>query len=138
MPPRFLPRRPLGRTRFLATALGAGDLADRAVPKERCVATLRRALDAGVNVVDTAPMYEDGFSEEIVGEALRGRREGVFLVDKIDHLDRPVAGQLDESLGRLGLPSVDLLVFHAVPDVAAWRKLEARGGGIEALGEEIA
>lgn len=138
MAPRFSPRRPLGRTGFLATALGAGDLADRAVPRETCVATLRRALDAGLNVVDTAPMYEDGSSEEIVGEALRGRREGVFVVDKIDHLDRPVAGQLDESLARLGLPAVDLLVFHAVKDLAAWGRLAARGGGMAELGEEVA
>src|SRR5512143_2159349 len=74
MPPRFRPTRPLGRTGFVATAIGAGDLADRSVPKDRCVSTLRRALDAGVNVVDTAPMYEDGYSEEIVGEALPRRR----------------------------------------------------------------
>ena len=138
MPPRFVPRRPLGRTGFAATAVGAGDLADRSVPKDRCVATLRRALDAGVNVVDTAPMYEDGYSEEIVGEALRDRREGVLVVDKIDHLDRPVDAQLDASLGRLGLPSVDLLVFHAVSDVATWSRLAARGGGMAELGEEIA
>ncbi len=138
MAPRFAPRRPLGRTGFVATALGAGDLADRAVPRATCVATLRRALDAGLNVVDTAPMYEDGYSEEIVGEALRGRRGGVLVVDKIDDLRRPVAEQLDASLGRLGLPSVDLLVFHAVPDVAAWSRLAARAGGMAELGEEIA
>ncbi len=138
MAPRFRPTRPLGRTGFRATAIGAGDLADRSLPKERCVATLRRALDAGVNVVDTAPMYEDGWSEEIVGEALRGRREGAFVVDKIDHLDRPVAPQLDASLARLGLPSVDLLVFHGVSDVDAWRRLEARGGGMAELADEIA
>jgi aryl-alcohol dehydrogenase-like predicted oxidoreductase len=138
MAPRFAPRRSLGRTGFVATALGAGDLADRAVPKETSVATLRRALDAGLNVVDTAPMYEDGYSEEIVGAALRGRREGVLLVDKIDHLDRPVAAQLDGSLARLDLPAVDVLVFHAVPDVATWSRLAARGGGMAELGEEIA
>lgn len=83
-------------------------------------------------------MYEDGYSEEIVGEALRGRRDGLFLVDKIDHVDRPVAAQLDGSLERLGLASVDLLVFHAVPDVGAWSRLAARGGGMAELGEEIA
>src|SRR5512140_1749417 len=138
MAPRFSPRRLLARTGFVATALGAGDLADRAVPKDASVATLRRALDAGLNVVDTAPMYEDGYSEEIVGAALHGRREGVFVVDKIDHLDRPVAGQLDASLERLGLPAVDLLVFHAVKDLAAWERLGARGGGMAELGEEIA
>ncbi|BDG05304.1 aldo/keto reductase [Anaeromyxobacter oryzae] len=138
MPPRFAPRRAIGRTGFVATAIGQGDLADRSVPKERCVATLRRALDAGVNVVDTAPMYEDGYSEEIVGEALRGRRDGVFVVDKIDDLDRPVSPQLDASLSRLGLPSVDLLVFHSVSEPAAWARLAAPGGGMDALAGEIA
>src|SRR5512140_2889531 len=134
----FAPRRPLGRTGFVATRLGAGDLADRSVPKERCVATLRRALDAGVNVVDTAPMYEDGYSEEIVGEALRGRREGIFVIDKIDHLDEPVGPQLDGSLERLGLGSVDLLVFHAVSELAAFSRLAAPDGGLAEIGEEIA
>ncbi len=138
MAPRFRPRRPLGRTGFVVAAIGQGDLADRQVPLETCAATLRRALDAGVNLVDTAPMYEDGYSEEIVGEALRGRRDGVFLVDKIDHLDRPVAAQLDGSLARLGVDAVDLLVFHGVSDVDAWRRLEARGGGMAELGDEIA
>jgi 1-deoxyxylulose-5-phosphate synthase len=136
--PRFTPRRPLGRTGFAATRVGAGDLADRSVPRERCVAVLRRALDAGINLVDTAPSYEDGYSEEIVGAALRGRREGLFVVDKVDHLDRPVGPQVAGSLERLGLPAVDLLAFHAVPDLAAFRRLAAPGGGLAELAEEIA
>lgn len=135
--PRFLPRRPLGRTGFLATRLGQGDLADRSVPRERCVAVLRRALDAGVNVLDTAPQYEDGYSEEVVGAALRGRREGVFLIDKVDHLDQPVAPQVDGSLARLGLPSVDLLAFHAVSTLPAWAGLAAPGGGLDQAAEEV-
>jgi len=132
---RFSPRRELGRTGFIATRLGIGDLADRNVPLETCVATLRRALDAGLNVVDTAPNYEDGYSEQIVGAALAGRRSGVFLIDKVDHVDRPVRPQVGESLGRLGLPGVDLFVFHSVsaPEVyeqllrpgGAWQELEA-------------
>jgi aryl-alcohol dehydrogenase-like predicted oxidoreductase len=133
--PRFGPRRELGRTGFRATRIGAGDLADRAVLRERCVSTLRRALDAGLNVVDTAPLYEDGYSEEIVGEALSGRRDGVFVVDKVDHLDRPVEPQVAASLGRLGLRGVDLLVFHAVPDLEAWSALAAPGGRLEELEE---
>ena len=137
MPPRFLPRRALGRTGFVATRIGQGDLADRNVPRERCVAVLRRALDAGVNVLDTAPQYEDGYSEELVGEALRGRRDGVFLVDKVDHLDRPVGLQLDGSLERLGLPSVDLGAFHAVSRLDDWRRLAAPGGLMDELGEEV-
>jgi aryl-alcohol dehydrogenase-like predicted oxidoreductase len=136
--PRFQPRRSLGRTGFVATAIGQGDVADRSIPKERCVSIVRRALDAGINVVDTAPMYEDGYSEEIVGEALRGRRDGVLLVDKVDDLGGPVRPQLDASLERLGLPSIDLVLFHAVPDLETWGRLAAPYGGFAQLAEEMA
>jgi aryl-alcohol dehydrogenase-like predicted oxidoreductase len=126
--PRFSPRRELGRTGFRATRLGIGDLADRSVPLERCVATLRRALDAGLNVVDTAPNYEDGYSEQIVGAALAGRRDGVFVIDKVDHVDRPVRPQLEGSLARLGLSSVDLFVFHSVSALEVYERLVQPGG----------
>jgi aryl-alcohol dehydrogenase-like predicted oxidoreductase len=125
---RFEPRRELGRTGFKATQIGIGDLADRSVPFETCVATLRRALDFGLNLVDTAPSYEDGYSEEVVGAALAGRRNGVFLIDKIDHFDRPVSPQVEGSLQRLGLPSVDLFVFHGVSEPARLSSLLEPGG----------
>ncbi|MBV9488501.1 MAG: aldo/keto reductase, partial [Verrucomicrobia bacterium] len=112
--PLFQPRRELGRTGFRVTQLGIGDLADRNIPLERCVATVRRALDAGLNLIDTAPNYEDGYSEQIVGAALEGRREGVFVIDKVDHAHEPVAPQVEGSLRRLGLETVDLFVFHGV------------------------
>ena len=51
----FAQKRDLGRTGFRATRIGIGDVADRNIPIETCVATLRRALDAGLNLVDTAP-----------------------------------------------------------------------------------
>jgi aryl-alcohol dehydrogenase-like predicted oxidoreductase len=60
---QFAPRRVLGRTGFVATVLGIGDVADRSLSLETCVATVRRAIDAGLNLIDTAPGYEDGFSE---------------------------------------------------------------------------
>lgn len=134
----FTPRRALGRTGFVATRLGAGDLADRNVPIEACVATLTRALDAGLNVVDTAPGYEDGYSEEIVGRALRGRRASVFLIDKIDALREPVAPQVAASLGRLGLAFADLFVFHDCSRLEDWRAIAAPGGGFDQLRDEIA
>lgn len=134
----FEPRRELGRTGFRATVLGAGDLADRAVPLETSVSTLRRALDAGLNVVDTAPSYEDGLSETIVGKALAGRREGVFLIDKIDHLTDPVGPQLDESVARLGGLTPDLFVFHGVSTLAAWHALASPGGPFEELKAAVA
>jgi aryl-alcohol dehydrogenase-like predicted oxidoreductase len=132
----FLPHHELGRTGFRATRLGIGDLADRAVPFETCVAVLRRALDHGLNVVDTAPNYEDGYSERIVGQALRGRRDGVFVIDKIDHLEQPVAPQLDGSLQRLELPSIDLAVFHACSTRPELDALLQPGGGFDQLAVE--
>ncbi|MBL8901036.1 MAG: aldo/keto reductase [Planctomycetes bacterium] len=134
----FSPYRELGRTGFRTTRLGIGDLADRAVPLERCVATLRRALDAGLNLIDTAPNYEDGYSEEIVGEALHGRREQVFLIDKIDHLHEPLAPQLEQSLRRLRVEHVDLLVFHACSKTSDLARLLESGGGFEQMRREVA
>src|SRR3954466_13405341 len=121
---RFAPRRELGRTGFVAPALGIGDLADRSVPIETCVATARRALDAGLNVIDTAPNYEDGYSEQIVGRAVRGgRRDAVFVIDKVDHLDAPVGPQVGGSLARLGLGHADLFVFHNLPSLDVFERL---------------
>lgn len=117
--------RPLGKTGFCASVLGIGDLADRAVALNDAVRTLRRAMDLGLNLVDTAPAYEDGYSEQIVGAALQGRREGMFVIDKIDHLDRPVAPQVEASLRRLGLDHVDLFVFHGVSTMPDWERVAA-------------
>jgi aryl-alcohol dehydrogenase-like predicted oxidoreductase len=134
----FAPRRELGRTGFRATLLAAGDVADRSLPRQQCVATLRRALDAGVNVVDTAPNYEDGLSEQIVGEALRGLpRDDVFVIDKIDHLHATIAPQVEASLARLSLECVDLFVFHSCSTLPDLERLLAPGGGFEQLANEV-
>ncbi len=134
----FAPRRELGRTGFVATALGIGDLADRNVPIETCVATARRALDAGLNVIDTAPNYEAGYSEEIVGRAVRGvRRDSVFVIDKIDHHDQPVGPQIDGSLARLGLGHADLFVFHGLSAMDVFERLCQPGGGFDQLADAV-
>lgn len=133
---RFQPRRALGRTRFVATPVGLGDLADASLGVDECARILRRGLDAGINVVDTAPMYEDGLSERIVGRALEGRREGIFVIDKIDHFDRPLAGQVEESIARLGF-TPDAFVFHNVSKLDDWHRLAAPGGMMAELGGKV-
>ena len=130
---QFRPRRELGRTGFVATALGIGDLADRSLPLERCVATLRRAIDAGLNVIDTAPGYEDGYSEQIVGAAVKGVRDQLFVVSKLDELLAPVAPQIEDSLRRLQLDYTDAFVFHGLSDLAIFEQLAAPGGGFDQL-----
>jgi aryl-alcohol dehydrogenase-like predicted oxidoreductase len=84
--------------------------------------------------VDTAPAYENGLSERIVGAAVGGRRrDEVFVIDKIDHLDQAVGPQVDGSLARLGLDQVDLFVFHGLKRMDDWRALAAPGGGFAQL-----
>ena len=122
-----IPQRPLGRTGFAATVLGIGDLADRAVPLAQCVATLHRAMDHGLNLIDTAPGYEAGYSEQIVGTALKGRRDGMFVIDKLDDLAAPVAPQVDASLRALDIETVDLFAFHAVTKMADWERIATTG-----------
>jgi 1-deoxyxylulose-5-phosphate synthase len=129
----FRPRRELGRTGFTATILGIGDLADRNVPIDRCVATVHRAMDAGLNLIDTAPNYEDGYSEQIVGAALKGRRDGMFVIDKIDHHHEAVAPQIEASLKNTGLDMIDCFVFHGLSTMDDWRKIAAPTGGMEQL-----
>jgi aryl-alcohol dehydrogenase-like predicted oxidoreductase len=131
--PLFYPRRELGRTGFVATALGIGDLADRQLPLAQLVATVQRAFDAGLNLIDTAPGYENGYSEQIVGQAVKGYRQRVFVIDKIDALDQPVAPQIEASLARLQMDYTDLFVFHNLSTLATWTKITAPGGGMEQL-----
>jgi 1-deoxyxylulose-5-phosphate synthase len=133
----FSPRRALGRTSFVATILGIGDLADRQLSLQQLVATVRRALDAGLNLIDTAPGYEAGYSEQIVGQALKGYRDGVFVIDKIDSLDQPVAPQIEASLTRLQMDYTDLFVFHNLSTLEAWSHVTAPGGGMAQLDQAI-
>lgn len=135
--PLFSPRRALGRTGFVASVLGIGDLADRSLPLATCVATLRRAIAAGLNVVDTAPSYENGYSEQIVGEAVKGIRDTLFILSKIDDLLDPVAAQIEASLRRLQLEYTDAFVFHGLSDLATFQQLAAPGGGFDQLADCI-
>jgi aryl-alcohol dehydrogenase-like predicted oxidoreductase len=131
--PQFHPRRQLGRTGFIASVLGIGDLADRNLPLATCVATARRAIDAGLNLIDTAPGYEDGYSETIVGQAVKGVRDQLFIIDKIDELDEPVAPQIEASLRRLQLDYTDAFVFHGLSSMEKFEQLAQPGGGFDQL-----
>lgn len=100
------------------------------------VRVIQRALDLGITLIDTAEIYGQGGSERIVGEAIRGRRDGLFLVSKVapSHADRAGTRQACEaSLKRLGTDYLDLYLLHwrgGVPlaeTVAAFEQLQADG-----------
>ncbi|WP_406260267.1 aldo/keto reductase [Streptomyces nigra] len=83
--------------------------------REQEIAALRLGVDLGMTVLDTAEMYGDGAAEELVGEALRGRRDEVFLVSKVlpGHADRKgTVAACEGSLRRLGTDRLDLYLLH--------------------------
>jgi aryl-alcohol dehydrogenase-like predicted oxidoreductase len=77
-------------------------------------AIVLRAMELGVNLVDTAEIYGLGRSERIVGEAIRGRRDSVFLATKLFPVGLPfqVAGRARRSARRLGVGHLDLYQLH--------------------------
>jgi diketogulonate reductase-like aldo/keto reductase len=92
---------------------------DRAC-RRREVAALRTGLELGMTVIDTAEMYADGGAERVVGEAIRGRRDDVFLITKVYPWNATRAGMAkacELSLRRLGTDRVDLYLLHWRGDV---------------------
>ena len=91
---------------------------DRAVRAEE-LAALRLGLDFGATLIDTAEMYGDGRSEELVGEAVAGRRDDAFLVTKVlpenaahNASRKGVAAACERSLRRLRTDRIDLYLLH--------------------------
>src|SRR5258707_1137095 len=93
------------------------------------VAALRLGLDLGMTLIDTAEMYGEGGAEEVVGKAIAGRRDGVFLVSKVypHNATRPGAvAACERSLKRLGTDRLDLYLLH-------WRRGVTLGEDASAL-----
>jgi aryl-alcohol dehydrogenase-like predicted oxidoreductase len=101
----------LGTWQFGSSDWGYGD--DYA--RREAGAIVERALDLGINLVDTAEIYAYGRSERIVGEAIRGRRDRVFLATKVFPL-LPLAPVVEQraraSVRRLGVDAIDLYQVH--------------------------
>jgi diketogulonate reductase-like aldo/keto reductase len=99
------------------SALGQGTWRMGDDPSARAteVATLRLGIDLGLTLVDTAEMYGDGAAEHLVGEAIAGRREEVFLVSKVLPHHATARGTVEaceRSLKRLRTDRVDLYLLH--------------------------
>jgi aldehyde reductase len=79
------------------------------------IATLRLGLDLGATLIDTAEMYGDGRAEQLVGEAITGRRDEVFLVSKVlpqNATRRGTVSACEKSLKRLKTDRLDLYLLH--------------------------
>jgi uncharacterized protein len=107
-----LATRKLGSTGFETTEIGMGCM------NMRDPALVNAALDAGINYLDTAWVYMRGRNEEVVGQVMKDRRDGIFLSTKaLVREPGAVATQIEESLKRLNTDHVDMLHFHAIDDV---------------------
>ncbi|MGY1737518.1 aldo/keto reductase [Geodermatophilus sp. SYSU D00684] len=122
--------RTLGRDGLVVSALGLGCMGMSqmygAADRDESIATVHRALDLGVTFLDTSDVYGDGHNEELVGEAIRGRRDEVQLATKfslrrndrggmdIDGRPENVRACAEASLRRLGVDAIDLYYQHRV------------------------
>jgi aryl-alcohol dehydrogenase-like predicted oxidoreductase len=125
-----IPYRPFGRTgvQVSALVLGAMNFGGRGNPShEDGVRIIHRALDAGINIIDTADVYSQGESEVIVGKALAGRRDDVFLATKFHgrmgedanrfgNSRRWIFRAVEASLERLQTDHIDLYQVHRPED----------------------
>lgn len=98
-------------------AIGQGTwyMGEQAGQRRQEVAALRAGIDLGLTLIDTAEMYADGRAEEVVGEAIKGQRDKVYLVSKVYPWN--AGGQkgiaaCEASLRRLGTDRIDLYLLH--------------------------
>ncbi|HTR59891.1 MAG TPA: aldo/keto reductase [Casimicrobiaceae bacterium] len=119
-----------------ALGLGTWRMGERSRDRAKEIAALRLGLDLGMTLIDTAEMYADGGAEEVIGKAIAGRRDEVFLVSKVyphNASRKGVAAACERSLKRLGTDRLDLYLLHwrgGVPlaeTVAGFEALRASG-----------
>lgn len=131
--------RVFGKTGLESSIIGLGTMrlpvvkggTNAEVDEEKAIAMIRKAIDNGVNYIDTAYIYHDGNSERIVGKALKdGYREKVILVDKnpvwLVQTYEDFEKYLLEQLERLQTDYLDLYLLHAL-DIKSWNRIKELG-----------
>jgi diketogulonate reductase-like aldo/keto reductase len=101
----------------LVPALGQGTwgMGERSAQRAQEIATLRAGIEQGLTLIDTAEMYGDGRTESLVGEAIAGLRDEVFLVSKVyphNASRKAMRAACAASLRRLGTDRLDLYLLH--------------------------
>src|SRR6266852_7001806 len=126
-----MPQRRLGRSELVVSAIGLGcmGMSEFYGPTDdaESIATIHRAIDHGINFMDTADMYGVGRNEELLGRAIHGRRHEVVLATKFGNVRSPegkflgvngrpeyVQQSCESSLRRLGVEQIDLYYQHRV------------------------
>jgi diketogulonate reductase-like aldo/keto reductase len=118
---------PTGRT-IPVLGQGTWQMGEDPDKREEEIAALRHGVDLGMNLIDTAEMYGDGAAEELIAEAIAGRRDEVFLVSKVYPHNATREGTpraCERSLRRLRTDHVDLYLLHWRGSVPLAETLEA-------------
>ncbi|MDH4278801.1 MAG: aldo/keto reductase [Acidimicrobiia bacterium] len=127
-----MPHSPFGATNHRSSRVIFGAAALGSMRQDRADETLRMALDAGVNHIDTAADYGD--SEIRLAPFLAEHRAGVFLATKTgDRSGTEARASLERSLERMGVDQVDLIQLHNLVEEDEWQTAFAPGGALEAL-----
>lgn len=108
--------------------LGTWHMGERPGNRQDEIDAIRSAVDHGMNLIDTAEMYGDGAAEELIGEALGGRRTDAFIVSKVlpHHATRRgTVAACEDSLRRLATDYVDMYLLHWPGAVPLEETLEA-------------
>jgi len=122
--------------RIPAFGQGTWNIGDSRATRAEEIATLRLGLDLGATLIDTAEMYGDGRSEQLIAEAIAGRRDEAFIVSKVyphNASKKGVAAACERSLKRLATDRIDLYLLHWRGDVplaetmAAFQALQEAG-----------
>ncbi len=114
-------------TRVPVLGLGTWGLGEPHTSGADVVAALQLGLELGMTLIDTAEMYGDGGAEEVVGEAVKGRRNDVFIVSKVYPHNagrKKMAAACERSLKRLGTDRIDLYLLHWREDVPLLETIE--------------
>ena len=106
----------LGKTEMIVSKLGFGGIPIQRVSEDEAIAVVKRCLELGITYIETANAYTN--SEERIGKAIGGQREGLVLATKPHILTREgVESDLQNSLKMLGVESIDLYQFHNVSNL---------------------
>lgn len=125
-----------GGEKIPALGLGTWHMGERRSNRAAEAEALQLGLDLGLNLIDTAEMYGEGGAEEVVAEAMAGRRDSIFLVSKVYPHNASRSGAIaacERSLKRLKTDRLDLYLLHwrgshpLSETVAAFEKLKADG-----------
>ena len=121
-----IPKTVLGRTGLTVTRLGIGGAYCESADG------YRRAIDAGVNYMDTARVYRDGEDEKVVGTAIKGQRDALILATKTAKRDAKGArAELETSLQVLGVDYIDVYQLHHLNTQEERDQALAPGGALE-------